>query len=65
MDMKIVQIDMKIEPINFVHDHFFQQISIGYVAAELVPLAASLGPQPVLAEALGPEMSSTYPNPIH
>ena len=45
MDIKIVQIEIKIEPINLVHDHFliFQQISIGHVAAALGPLAAALG----------------------
>ena len=41
INKKIVQMDIKIEPINFVHDHFFcSQIRIGHVAAALArPLA--------------------------
>jgi len=64
MNIKLVQLDIKIEHINFVHDHFFyfQQINIGHMAAALGPLACasrSAAPEPVLAAALGPEMSLT------
>ena len=58
MNIKIVEIDIKIE-ISILYDHYFfilQQISIGHVAAALGPLAcASCSAQHRhVAAALGP-----------